>query len=450
MEQDLNFESLGNMSVDITTLDNVDQSKMDVLESLGVMSASSYNASLPEEKSENDVVLDAIEKQVSTITIDTNVSEPNIILSKAELVRALRYAGVMIKKVTNDIESSSLNITFKDDGKVEYRLKDNMTWVTIEGTCKVANNNPLIKTLSFNTTYLTKLLSAAAEDFLIYEGTALDQKQEEKNVLYARLINGDFIIDYFEGNEAKLVPSGNKTDKLGSVPASVVSTLCDVMIPLIADTQEVQSKRTVIYEDRAFFRSATYLLEFNNTFSRMCLGKKELDLLKLVATSAGQNEIEIYSTDSNGENRIVFVGPNVTISTAVSIPNRDEVVIARFNELENAKYMKISKDDFKRVLFLSGLGTGNVARVAMNYNIDGAGIDAETIGKDGNSKFNIAGENYNNLEPRSEAVIVYAPQISTLLKSFESGKDLQIAFLTNGVAFYDSTLGIRAIMNYAR
>lgn len=443
MDEQLKFEDLNNISLDFSNIKDTPQEKVDMLEQLGVFSGEGFGSY------DSSDELEKVASQKVTVTIDTNVDEPNLILSKAELVRALRYAGVMIKKVTNDIESSSLNITYTDEGKVVYRLKDNMTWVTLDGTCKVSNNKPFTKTISFNTTYLTKLLSAAAEDFLIYEGKSIDSKQEEITVLYARLINGDFIIDYFEGNEAKLVPAGNKTNKLGSVPANVVSTLCDVMSPLIADTQEVQSKRTIIYEDRAFFRSSTYLLEFNNDFSRMCLGKKELDLLKLVASSAGQNTIDIYSTDSNGENRVVFVGPNVTISTSVSIPNRDEVIITRFNELESAKYMKINKDDFKRVLFLSGLGSGNVARVVMNYNVDGTGIDAETIGKSGNSKFFISGENYNNLEPRSEGIIVYAPQISTLLKSFEGGKDLQIAFLPSGVAFYDSTLGIRAIMNYA-
>ena len=111
--------------------------------------------------------------------------------------------------------------------------------------------------------------------------------------------------------------------------------------------------------------------------------------------------------------------------------------------------MKIDKNDFKRVLFLSGLGTNNVARVTMNYNIDGAGVDAKIIGRDGNSSFLISGNNYNNLEPRSEAVTIYAVQLSVLLKSFETGKDLEIAFLNSGVAFRDQTLGIEAIMNYS-
>ena len=84
------------------------------------------------------------------------------------------------------------------------------------------------------------------------------------------------------------------------------------------------------------------------------------------------------------------------------------------------------------------------------YNVEGLGIDAKIIGKNGNSSFLISGENYNNLPPRNEDVTIYAPQLSTLLKSFESGKDLEIAFLQSGVAFRDNTLGIEAIMNYVR
>lgn len=439
MNEEINFDTLSNFNYDIT--DVVDDSKLDVLQSLGVNTSDFI-------KDQQDI-LDTIEEQpVPEITIDTNVEEPNLVLPRAELIRALKYSNIMVKKVTNDIESSSLNITYKDEGKVEYKLKDNMTWVTVEGSCAVSNNNPILKTLSFNISYLTKLLSASSNDFLIYEGTSIDAKGEERQVYYVRLTNGDYIIDVFEGNEEKLIPAGNKTEKLGTVAAGVVSTLCDVMSPLIDDTQEIQSKRTVLYEDRAIFRSVTYLLQFKNTFSKMCLRKKDLDLLKLVA--AAGVDIEIYNTDSNGENRILFQTPTVTISTSVSIPTRDEVVVARLNELENAKYIKVDKNEFKKVLFLSGLGISTVATVEMNYNIDGLGIDAKIISKNGNSSLLIKGDNYNNLEPLNQSIVIYAPQILTLLKSFEGGKDLEVAFLQSGVALKDTTLGIEAIMNYAR
>lgn len=435
---ELNLDTLADFNYDITSV--VDDTKLDVLQSLGVNTSDFI-------KDQQDI-LDTIEEKVPEVTIDTDVDEPNLILPRADLVRALRYASIMIRKVTNDIEASSLNITYKDEGKVEYRLKDNMTWVTIEGACAVSHNKPILKTLSFNTSYLTKLLSTSTNDFLIYEGKAIDAKGEEKQVYYVRLSNGDYIIDVFEGNDTKLIPAGNKVEKLGTIAPNVLSTLCDVMTPLINDTQEVQSKRTILYNDRAIFRSATYLLQFKNAFSPMCFGKKDLDLLKLL--SANGVDVEVYSTDSNGENRIVIQTPNVSISTSVSIPNRDEVIVARLNELENAKYIKVNKNDFKKVLFLSGLGISTVATVEMNYNVDNLGVDAKIISKNGNSSLLIEGENYNNLEPLNQNIVIYAPQILTLLKSFEGGKDLEVAFLQSGVALKDTTLGIEAIMNYAR
>ena len=112
--------------------------------------------------------------------------------------------------------------------------------------------------------------------------------------------------------------------------------------------------------------------------------------------------------------------------------------------------MEITKDDFKRVLFLSGLGTNNTARVTMNYNVENLGIDAAIEGRDGKSSFLISGNNYNNLEPRSQDVTIYAVQLSILLKSFDSAKRLEIAFLNSGVAFRCEELGIYAIMNYSR
>ena len=61
-----------------------------------------------------------------------------------------------------------------------------------------------------------------------------------------------------------------------------------------------------------------------------------------------------------------------------------------------------------------------------------------------------SGNNYNNLEPRSQDVTIYAVQLSILLKSFDSAKRLEIAFLNSGVAFRCEELGIYAIMNYSR
>ena len=453
----MDFEELTNSEgLDISNLD-ISAEKLDVLGSLGVLTATEYEPK--ETKVKDDVLvsdeeIEKVEEEVGVELPTDDITTPNIILPKTEIVKAIKYAQVMIKKVTNDIESSSLNITYKDEGKVEYRLKDNMTWVTIEGSCEVVNNAPLTKTLSFKTAYLTKLLLASADKVPVFEGRAFDNvKKEEKDVVFVRLLNGDYILDVQEGDEAKLVPAGNKSDLLKSIPASTVSTVCDVITPLVADTQEIQHKRAVVYVDRMFFRSSSYLLQVKGEFANMCLSKKELDLLKLASSADTKANIDIYRTDSNGENRLLFIAPGVTISTSVSIPTRDEMIVQRLSILENNKYMSIDREGLKRVLFLSCLGTGNVARVSMNYSVEGSGLDVETIGRDGNSKLTVASTTFDDsFTPKDIAPVIYSPQATLLLKSFDGGKDLQIALTNDGLAFKDTINGIEveAIVNYQR
>lgn len=448
MNSDIDYDALLNTVSDPTTMRDMNQEKITELNSLGVMfndGTMNLTIATPEEQKTSEA-LDNIVKQ-PTVTINTDTDKPNMILSKTELVRALRYAQIMIKKVSNDIESSSLNITLKDD-KVLYRLKDNMTYVTLTGSVKVSNNNPLTKSLSFNTTYLMKVLQAgAAEDILLYEDEVEDSKHDMIKVVKARLINGDLVVDYQNADDAKLQEPGVKSELMSRVSSQSVVTLCNTMIPLISETQDISSKRSIIYDDRAIFRSSTYMLEVKSDFSSMCLTKKELDLLKLLAMKS--QEVEIYKTSSD-ENRIIFSVPDITINTLVSVPTRDEMIVAQFGEIENAKFIEVDKNDFKRVLFLSGLGTKNVSRVTMNYNKDGKGIDATVQGREGNSSFLIKGNNYNNLQPKDEEYEVYAVQLLTLLKSFESSKSLEVAFLNNGVAFRDPSENVYAIMNYFR
>lgn len=461
----MDFKDLSNSEgLDIGDL-NISAEKMDVLGSLGVLTADAYepretkvkeNDGVNKEKDNEEVSEDTMKKAAEETGIELStedITTPNIILPKIEIVKALKYALVMIKKVTNDIESSSLNITFKDDGKVEYRLKDNMTWVKIDGTCEVVNKTPLTKTISFKTTYLTRLLTVSADKVPIFEGKAYDNvKKEEKDVLFVRLLNGDYILDVQEGNYDKLVPAGNKSEKLKSIPSGVVSTLCDVIIPLVADTQEIQHKRAVVYDDRAFFRSSSYLLQVKGDFANMCLSKKELDLLKLASGIDNNANIDIYSTDSNGENRLLFEAPGVTISTSVSIPSRDEMIVSRLSLLENNEYMPIDRAGLDRVLFLSCIGTGSVARVSINYSVEEAGLDVETIGRDGNSKLDVKSTNNVSLTPRERAEVIYSPQAMLILKSLEGGSDLQIALTNDGLAFKDTINGIEveAIVNYQR
>lgn len=455
----MDFEDLKNSDgLDISTLD-ISAEKLDVLGSLGVLTANEYEpkeTKVKEVKEDNEVPNEDLAKADEPTGIELatdDVVTPNIILPKTEIVKALKYAQVMIKKVTNDIESSSLNITYVDEGKVLYRLKDNMTWVTIEGKCEVANNTPLTKTLSFKTVYLTKLLTAGADKVPIFEGTAFDNvRKEEKEVVYARLLNGDYILDVQEGDENKLVPAGNKSEKLKSIPSSTVSTLCDVITPLVADTQEIQHKRAVVYDDRAFFRSSTYLLQIKGSFSNMCLSKKELDLLKLASSIDTNANIDIFRTDSIGENRLLFVAPGVTISTSVSIPTRDEMIVSRLSLLENNEYMPIDRAGLDRVLFLSCIGTGSVARVSINYSVEEAGLDVETIGRDGNSKLVVKSTNNVSLTPRERAEVIYSPQATLLMKSFDGGSNLQIALTNDGLAFKDTISGIEVegIVNYQR
>lgn len=448
MEQELNFDTLQNVAYDISDIQNIPTSRLSELESLNVMTSDAYNSTYGVSSEDNK--LQNAEKEVVDKTIDINVKEPNLILPRAELIRAIRYANVMIKKITNDIESSHLNITYTDDGKVVYRLKDNMTWLTLDGTCEVSNNNPITKTLSFNVSYLQSLVTTAgANKVLFYEGKSVSPSGEETDVIYIRLSIGDYIVSPYYGDESKLVPAGNKTKKISSIPAKVISQLCNSMLPLINDTQEVQSKRTIIYEDRAIFHSVTFSLQFKHDFNfRMCLGKKELELLYIVSSSLGDNSIDFYETDSNGENRILIVAPNITISTSVSIPVRDELTVMNLEKVASAKYIKINKDELKKVLFLSCLGTFSVARVGLNYNVDGLGLDAKVIGSNGDSSLTISGDNYNNIEPLNEERIVYSPNLTKLLKSFENGKEVEVALLEDGFAMKDDGLNISSSTNY--
>ena len=420
----------------------MDDFKFDDIESLGISTLDFIK--------DQQEILDMLDNSLpEVVPIKKNVGAPNLILPRADLVKALRYASVMIRKVTNDPESSSLNITYADDGKVLYRLKDNMTWVTLIGQCEVSNNNPIRKTLSFNVTYLTKLLSTSANDFLIYVGTTKDSKENDKEVYYVRLANGDYIVDVFEGRVERLTPSGNKTDLLISLKPDTLTTLCNVMLPLINSTQDIQNKRTTLYTDRAIFNTLQYRLQYKNTFNPMCFGRKDLELLKLL-TATGE-DINIYKTDAQGENRILITTPSIEISTSVSIPNRDAIMLLKFSEVETASYIKVDKEEFRKVLFLSSLGMGTVARVQLNYNPNNNGVDAKIIGKDGrDSNLLISGDNYNNLAPLENSITIYAPDMLTLLKSFEGGKDLEIALLHDGIALRDAKLGIEAIMNYAR
>ena len=149
----------------------------------------------------------------------------------------------------------------------------------------------------------------------------------------------------------------------------------------------------------------------------------------------------------------MFIAPGVTISTSVSIPTRDEMIVQRLSILENNKYMSIDREGLKRVLFLSCLGTGNVARVSMNYSVEGSGLDVETIGRDGNSKLTVASTTFDDsFTPKDIAPVIYSPQATLLLKSFDGGKDLQIALTNDGLAFKDTINGIEveAIVNYQR
>lgn len=392
--------------------------------------------------------VEVVEEEIDPTNEYSDIDEPNIIISKANLVRALKYASVMIKKVTSDIESSSINITLNDN-KALIRLKDNMTY--LEYTCDafVVNDKPLEETLSFNAVYLLKLLTTSSSYVAIYKTSVENLQGVSNDVFMIRLSNGDFILDVNVGDDSKLVFPGLKNELLCSLSSDVVSTIHDTITPLINSTQDIHAKRMIAYDDRVFFKSSTFILQYKTKFSPMCLGKKELDLLKLVSTST-TDDLKVYSVDeSSSENRIIITSPDVRISTLVSIPSRDENTINKFTVIENAKYISINKDDFVRVLFLSGLGTNTVSKVLMNYNVDGAGIDATIISRDGKSSFIVSGNNYNSLEPLENDKEIYAVQLLQLLKSFEKGNNLEVAFLQQGVAFKDDKLGIQALMNYS-
>lgn len=119
---EINFDTLMSVeTTDISTL-GIQPEKLDILQTLGVGVEPEYVVSDEKNKNEDESEKNKEELKVQEdkkidVKIDVNVEEPNIILQRSELIRALRYANVMIKKVTNDIEASSLNITFKDDGK---------------------------------------------------------------------------------------------------------------------------------------------------------------------------------------------------------------------------------------------------------------------------------------------------------------------------------------------
>ena len=429
---------------------NIDESTKDILATLGVNlevdgDVTSFEEPVKEVATEGEEV---IPKEIP-LKISLEVDKPHLVIAKADLVRALKYSIIMIKKASNDIAASSLNIKYDNESKkIKFLLKDNMSYVSISADC-YNEENVLSDIISFRPSLLLKLLQGADSKVVIYKGTSVDKKGDTVDAYFIRLLNGDFVLDLKTGvTDANLAfPKSDTLNVMFTQSPAVIRRLCNTILPLVSATQDPSSKRAIIYEDRALFKSVTYNLQYRGEFANLCLSKKELELLKL-ASSETKEDISIFKLGIANENRISIIAGDVEISTSVSIPNRDEVLLSRLAVLETAKYSNIDIKEFLTVLKLSNAGDATTGTLTMNYSMDGAGIDAVIIGRNGDSHLHIGANNYNNIPPIEGGIKVYSLQVLSLLKSFQEGNDLEIAFLSNGLAFRDATLGIEAVMNY--
>ena len=353
--------------------------------------------------------------------IDLNINYPYIIFNRDDLVRTINLCNKFILSKSDIPEYNSISFVPVIQNKTICMYTTNELSHFIFKTEMLGSlDNIIEKPFLISLNILQKIVKLMGNKVLIYN-------KDEK--FYARLLDGDLLIDARPVNTDIIFMPGSIKDKICDINLNILGDTCVSILPLLSSEIRSDYKKAYFTGTKSYFKSPFYYIETNINTPKLVLSFRDIEFISRLYKYYKNSQIQLFSVDTS-LSRIRLKLDNIEyqfINSRSSEINLDDIM----NKIMKESEVSIQFDKLYRIINLATSlpNTDNI--ISIKYN--NSELYLSIINNNGNSNFNFPINRIGNNKLYNKEIILNANTLKKLLISFSNSINIDLALNDNGI-----------------
>lgn len=356
-------------------------------------------------------------KDVKSISLD--IEEEHIRFKREDLIKMLQLSSSIINLKSNQYVPKAITIVYDEEG---YKMVANNDLEYLEYRFSILNTEKkLLDTLCLPIELIKSISSMLDEEIIIYK--------KDGSYYIRLLLEGDLYLELPQPEAALLrrptsgyEPINYTTGFMGDiniVSGKFLGESLKALMPIVEDEPVLDRKRITFIDDRAYFASRKYFIEYLLPLPKMRISLRFAEVLKKISIAYEDDGAIKFYKDKANESRIIIIGGSDVLftSTVTKVPDEGKL-IEYLDKVKEHKQLIVDKKDLDRVVNIAYSLPYSKKEIKLKFNKD---LILSIPMKTKITEFKIPCKEIGKA-PSSKEITLSARDLKKLLDSFTSGE----------------------------
>lgn len=350
--------------------------------------------------------------------INLNVDYPYLIFNRDDLVRAINLCNKIVLTKSDIPEYNSISfIPMKEFKRINLCATNELSHFLFSTEMLGSIDNSINESFSISLLILQKIIKFMGNKVLIYKNN---------NKYYARLLDGDLLIDTRPINKDIVCIPGSIQDKIAEIGLTNIGSLCNSVLPILLSDISSSYKKVYFNGDKAYFKSPFYYIESNIKTPRMVLSLKDVEFISKLYKYYKNSSILLFSVTTSLP-RLRLKLNNIDYQFISSNSSDDTIIDLMDTLMKNSEVIIDYTKLYRTISMLNSLpNSSNI--IKLKYNDNQLNLN---VNDDSNFNFNI--EKINNKKLHEKEVTLNINIFKKVLESFYGEENIELALDNKGV-----------------
>lgn len=382
----------------------------------------------------------------SNINKETIKEEPkedldveHIRFSKKDLLMMLQVSSTIINPKSTQVVPKSITIKLDTDG---YKMIVNNDLEYLEYSFNILNKeNKLRDTISLPIELIKSIIGMIGEDIIIYK---------KDNSYYIRLLlEGDLYLDLPKPEDilvkrpiSEIEPINFKVEAgedINIVSSSHLLEALKSITPLVEEEPILDRKRIVFLDDRMYFHSMKYFIEYNLPLPKMKISLRFAEVIKKIISVYNIDGGVKFYKDSINSNRVIIKYKDILFTSTVTNVIEEKKLIEYLDRVKDYKQIIVKVKDIENIVNIAYALPYSKREVKIEYKDE---LIISIPVKNKITEFKVPSKLIGNNKVNN-SITVPAKNLKKLIDSFNYCEDITISILDKSIIINkDNLIGV--------
>lgn len=382
----------------------------------------------------------------SNINKETIKEEPkedldveHIRFSKKDILMMLQISSTIINPKSTQVVPKSITIKLDTDG---YKMIVNNDLEYLEYSFNILNKeNKLRDTISLPIELIKSIIGMIGEDIIIYK---------KDNSYYIRLLlEGDLYLDLPKPEDilvkrpiSEIEPINFKVEAgedSNIVSSSHLLEALKSITPLVEEEPILDRKRIVFLDDRMYFHSMKYFIEYNLPLPKMKISLRFAEVIKKIISVYNIDGGVKFYKDSINSNRVIIKYKDILFTSTVTNVIEEKKLIEYLDRVKDYKQIIVKVKDIENIVNIAYALPYSKREVKIEYKDE---LIISIPVKNKITEFKVPSKLIGNNKVNN-SITVPAKNLKKLIDSFNYCEDITISILDKSIIINkDNLIGV--------